>query len=471
MARRNSGWGGALAALVLAGTMALAGAAPARPAASPADAVIAIIDTGINPYHETFRDNSPRAFQHPSTYIPGYPADAEALPLSLGADYWHAVDMDCDRWNSVVDEKLYWIPGTRIVGAIGFDTPGFLDCEADKPSAPGLILDGAGHGTMTASRAASKDYGACPECLIVAVQSPMLAEFGQIREIAAIEWAAANASWIDAQSNSWGPIYPAWEPTGEAGLFTANPQLVRAVETTSVAHLSFWSSGNGALFRWGVAGHPTLAATNLTPSAIIVGGHDSGYMNTWPVFSAHVVSDSCDAWAAPHDHSYRFGDRISGGTSGAAPFAAGVALEHLRAAREILGSTGTGVGAGGVVARGPAGLVADGPLADGLFTLEEWKRLLFVSASPRPERQREDGPTCGVMGAPYTETPLKWTDVPAGYPEFVQIGYGAADAPAKQLARRILRGEVPAPDRTLTDAYFAIDHQARSSAYEVFSKP
>ena len=427
-------------------------------AAGPPDAVLAVVDTGINPYHETFRDDSSRAFQHPSTYIPGYPADAEALHLTFGPDYWESVKADCERvWSNVLDEKLYWIPGTRIVGAITFDLAGGLDCDRNKPSSYGIILDSQGHGTMTASRAVSKDYGGCPGCLVVAVEG---------LNIAAIEWAAENASWVDAQSNSWAPL-PVWEPTGFAG---SDTRFVRAVEATSATHLAFWSSGNGAARKGGVLGHPTAVDPHHTPSAIIVGGHDSGYVTTWPGFSAHVVSDACAAWAAHHDHASRSGDRVSGGTSGATPFAAGIALETLRTARSILGSAGTGVH-NGVVARGPAGLVKQGPLADGVFTLDEWKRVVFVTATPRPARQREDGPPCGALEAPHNETPVRWVDIPPQYPEYVQIGYGASDRPAQRLATQVLRGEIPAPDRARTDSYFAVDHQVRTLTYGVFSKP
>ena len=60
-------------------------------------------------------------------------------------------------------------------------------------------------------------------------------------------------------------------------------------------------------------------------------------------------------------------------TSSATPFAAGGAARMLLEARRILGDTGTGV-TKGVVASGPKGRVKDGPLADGEFTLEEWKK-------------------------------------------------------------------------------------------------
>lgn len=98
----------------------------------PPTAVIAVIDTGINPYHIVFRDDSPRARQHPSTYIDGFPKGAKPLRLSLNEkDFWTAVHKDCDVWNSVKTGELYWFPGTKIVGGITFDssTPHF---EADR---------------------------------------------------------------------------------------------------------------------------------------------------------------------------------------------------------------------------------------------------------------------------------------------------------------------------------------------------
>jgi hypothetical protein len=71
-------------------------AAPKRKAATSSLATVGIVDTGINPYHITFRDNSLRAKKHPSTYIPGYPKDALALKLAFSEEkYWEAVKKDC----------------------------------------------------------------------------------------------------------------------------------------------------------------------------------------------------------------------------------------------------------------------------------------------------------------------------------------------------------------------------------------
>lgn len=434
-----------------------------------ANAVVSLIDTGINPYHVTFRDESPRAYKYPGTYIPDYPKGAKALRLTLDApSLAAALRADCDRvWKKVKPGQLYWFPGTKIIGAITFQTPSGDPCSL---SGGGYIIDSNGHGTMTASRAASTEYGACKECRVVSIQFSASA-LETKDALDSIKWAADNASWIDAQSNSWGPFTPLWDPTGST-MLTAGPELVRTVEATARKHLAFWASGNGALGRGGGLGHPTLLDPHLTPSAIMVGGEDSGYVNLWPGFPPHVVSDSCDDWGAHFDSIDKSDEKVGSGTSSATPFAAGGAVYELLKAREILGDTSTGVH-DGVVAQGPSGLVPKGPLADGKLTLDEWKRLVFVSATRRPEVQKEDGPPCDLVDGTglYSATPIKWKDVPDDYPEYLNIGYGAVDDPAMQLATEILQGKADPPDRSATDEYFGYDQQIRRQTYEVWSKP
>ncbi|MDQ3956473.1 MAG: S8 family peptidase [Actinomycetota bacterium] len=436
---------------------------------------MALVDTGINPYHEVFRDRSRLAQRHPSTYIPGFPKDAKALRLTLNApDYWTAVKADCKRiWSKIKPGQLYWFPGTKIVGGIAFDGRGLMNCDAAEPSAGGRILDNSGHGTMVASRAAATEYGACKKCRVVAVQMPTSVNIlnpgpSTDSSIRAITWAAKNASWIDAQSNSWGPIVPLWDPSGQAGLLAANPELARAVERVSRRHLAFWASGNGVAFRGGVLGHPTLLSPHLGPSAVIVGGHDSGYMNTWPGFSPHVVSDSCASWAAHEDEIDKSGDSVGGGTSGATPFAAGGAGRILLEARRLLRDDQTGVSKR-IVAQGRARGITRGPLKDGKFTLAEWRQVLFKTASERPKRQFEDGPVC--EGPRWGPTPVKWADVPDAYPEYVQIGYGAVDGDSAPIAARVLAGLKPLPDRSETDQYFAADRAAREVLHQIFTRP
>ena len=465
-------------------SLSLLGSGAARAQEPPAPTpkvVVAYHDTGINPYHEVFRTDDPYAFQHPSTYIPGYPADAIALPITLPGpgdetDWATVVKDDCVLWKSVKPGQLYWFPGTKIVGAISFSASMDAACNS-LPNSGAEILDYNGHGTMVASRGTGAGYGACREsdCRIVAVQSPMAVPLvnpasSMPPTVAGIDFITNNASWIDVQSNSWGPIVPGWEPTGQAGLLTANPELVRAVERASSTHPAFWASGNGIAFRGGVLGHPTLLTPHLGPSAIIVGGHDSGYVNTWPGFPPHVVSDSCSAWAATNRSIRESRENVAGGTSGATPYAAGGAAAILLEARRMLGDLDTGVDSPvATMAQGLAGPVASGPLADGALHRDELRSVLFKTATPRPARQFEDGPPCGT--GQFGPTPIKWTDVPAGYPEFLHIGYGAVDTPSLTLASQVLHGTAPMPTRTNTDLYFGEDYRARTVTHAVFRGP
>jgi len=460
-----------LAVIVVAAFLGGSVPASAKGRKAGPTSTIAIIDTGINPYHATFRDDSPLARKHPSTYLPGFPKDAIALQLSFDEpDYWSAVRKDCEAiWSKVETGKLYWFPGTKIVGAITFSPQEEIPCPAPEPAAGGRILDDGGHGTMTASRAASFEYGSCKECRVVAVQ---FSGNGLNKKDAmdSIGWSAKNASWIDAQSNSWGPLVPIWDPSGQGQLVGASPDMVRKVEEVSQAHLAFWASGNGAAFRGGALGHPTLLSPHLTPSAISVGGHDSGYVNVWPGFPPHLVSDSCASWAALHTEMEKSAEDVGSGTSAATPFVAGGAGRILVEARRILGDRSVGVHKG-VVASGTKGVVAKGPLVDGEFSVEEWRRLLMTTATPRPQAQHEDGPTCGAEWAPYNATPIPWSDVPDGYPEYLHIGYGAVDGPSHDAALAVLEGRAEMPDRSRTDAFFSADDTARRALYEVWSKP
>jgi hypothetical protein len=450
--------------------------------AHAADAVVALMDTGINPYHKVFRDSSPRALEHPSTYLAGYPAGAQPLNLTLTAkDYATAYRKDCAIWKGLKRGQLYYVPGTRIVGAISFQYTGPVTCPTSStgnPTGTPFVLDTGGHGTMTASRAVSSEYGACRTCLVVAVQYqnsvPIVPDESASAEKVALDgldWLHANAGWIDAESHSWGPIaFGAWDPTSQADLFVASPELARTTERNGKTHPTFFASGNGVAGRGGVIGLPgTVTAPQLGPSVISVGGHDSGYVSPWPGFPPTVVSDDCNDWAAYHNSTDKSDPTVGSGTSSATPFASGGAVRILRDAREILGDTTTGVH-GGVVASGPAGLVpAPSPLADGKLTVTEWKDLVLKTATRRPVAQMEDGPICDVTAAPYHAAPVKWSDVPDEFPEYVQIGYGAVDEPAHTTALKVLRGEAPLPDRSATDQFMALDNAARTQLHTVFT--
>jgi hypothetical protein len=462
----------------LALTCALGGAATAasKPAAKPGpQAVIALVDTGINPYHQVFRDRSPMAQRYPGTYLPGYPKGAIALHITLDdKSYYDALRKDClSVWSKVRPGRLYWFPGTKIVGAIAFGSQPAIDCNATQPGDTYVLS--TGHGVMTASRAASNSYGACRECRIVSVQLPLTVsvgvggggEDGSVDSVNGLRWAAANRSWIDVQSNSWGPVVPAWAPVS-SGLVTDDPGLTRAVEETAHAQLAFWAAGNGLAFREGVLGHPTLLAPHLGPSPIIVGGYDSGYVATWPGSMPNVASDACSSWATDGPTTTGSTSVTGSGTSAATPYVAGGAARIILEARRILGDTRTGY-RGDVLASGRAGVVKSGPLSDGRFTYAELKDVLFHTATARPVAEHDDGAVCGADMAPYNSTPVQWSQVPAAFPQYPLIGYGGVDTPARALAFKVLRGTVAMPARSQEDVIYAQDQQARTHLYAVWS--
>ncbi|MDQ3986846.1 MAG: S8/S53 family peptidase, partial [Actinomycetota bacterium] len=187
--------------------------------------VIAYVDTGINPYHRDFR--APEFTHHPSKYIEGYPQSAQALKPSYGtADKrgYEAARRQDDRrvWSRVEDAKLYWFPGTRIIG--GYSTgPGRTSDAAKHPER--RVLDDQGHGTGVASVSAGRFYGANPNALIVMVESLG----GE-----SLEWAASQ-KWIDIVSNSWGNL--ANHPLGDSSMTR---------EATRRGQSIVFSSGNGA---------------------------------------------------------------------------------------------------------------------------------------------------------------------------------------------------------------------------------
>jgi hypothetical protein len=134
----------------------------AKRLASKSHVVIAVVDTGINPYHVAYR--RPEYTIHPSRYIEGFPQDTPAIGLSFGAGDYAAARAadDGPAWSQVAERKLYWIPGTNIIGA--YSVSDYVPSEPPADAPAGLptrpILDDDGHGTGTTSVAAGAGFSA-----------------------------------------------------------------------------------------------------------------------------------------------------------------------------------------------------------------------------------------------------------------------------------------------------------------------
>ncbi|MGH2757316.1 MAG: S8 family serine peptidase, partial [Actinomycetota bacterium] len=302
--------------------------------------VIALVDSGINPYHEDFR--APEFVHHPSKYIEGYPKEAKTFRLALDiADkkgYEAARKTDEAEWLQVMSSELHWFPGTRVIGGISFGSGDTTDPWPERK-----ILDDQSHGTGTASVAAGQFFGSNPNALIVEVEA-----LGE----RSLEWANAQ-KWIDITSNSWGNL---------ANLPLGDPATTKAA--TERGQTVVFSAGNGAtntnsstLFPPdGPVEDPCKCKTpdsdnSMTdpwsgPSWLLTIGAVSpinGQDHWWHSYPVDVSSfgskwRAAGAWGVKiRADEENVDTRDFGGTSCAAPTTAGVVSQIVLVAREILG--------------------------------------------------------------------------------------------------------------------------------------
>lgn len=432
----------------------------ARLVAQP-NVVVALIDTGINPYHEEFRGPA-SGTEHPAFYVGGYPEDAMALPLTLDApDYASAKATDAALWASTKGSTLYYVPGTRIVGMMCYGT---ATCFPDE----------GGHGTGTASLVGGTTTGEDPDALIVAVTGDI---FGGAR------W-AARQPWIDVVSMSIGPYVHSclvWTPVCDhAFVGTGNayvPFSIYGAQRDAYESGKRWFTGSSQ--GWAVAQYETgLAASGPCPytfSSAFAGSPWTFAVETYWPWTELPWKTSCtpdmvaQGWdlVAASPSSYT-GHNGFGHASGATPQAAGAYARVVHEARRALGSTQEGVSdltivaernvlGGGVLATGSA--LPKGPLSDGALTVREAERVLLHSleqvdtaesqarhgADPRWERDR----TLVAPGA-----------------EYATEGYGILNDGARQLGVDVVWGLAEEPQRPEDDAAYLAQWAARLAFWE-----
>lgn len=412
--------------------------------------VIAIVDTGINPYHRAYK--RPDLVAHPSTYIEGFPKNAPALGLTFGKDYKKAREADKKKvWSKADFFKLYWIPGTNIIGAYSTTPPLPPEPVVGDPKAPRTvdpIIDDNGHGTMTSSVAAGAVYGSNPDALIVMVQ-------GYDK---GFEW-AAKQPWIDMISSSWGD--PAAVPYNKNIPRIGQPETPEPFVNETVGdrdsrtyessgpfvlrdgRTACFSAGNGAT-RTGAAydRYSSIRPTGGPSWVVTVGAasprNDQDY--GWHSIPVDIASYGLHVPAAASDSVD--GEQEGTGTSSATPIACGVFSKALLEARRAMGDTREGIHTARGVRVPAAGRRGPGMLADGVLTRLELQEAVFKTAIRAPL----DPTTYAYEPVPSVpDTPLYYT----------QMGYGVVNRISAKSAVDVMLGRAPMPDRSDVDAWIA----------------
>lgn len=369
---------------VLTATAALAAAlAPAAAHAAPKQlaggdhVVVAVIDSGVNPYHHDFkaingqqrRVVDPRSFSSfGNLNLTLAPDDPKAAAAKLAEK--DAKTLETVKPSAPGEVHGYAIPGTKVVAAVTFDDQGEL-------------FKGVGaHGAGVASSAVGGLHGTCPECLLVFIDKGETPADGE----AAIDWAMSQ-EWIDVITNSYG-----FSAVQRDRVYSgSNTDLQR--RASERGQTIFFSSGNGQENAFTVPNTTTFSSQEGPDWIVTVGaiapGADNFYGNRGNHGQYLGAGKPADVAGIGSDYPTAYGAATVGGTgttgfsgtSNATPQVAGLYARALYVARQRLGGPSRFQG-DGVVARGDRVHCAGCPLGDGTLTAAELRTRLFHGAIP-----------------------------------------------------------------------------------------
>lgn len=270
--------------------------------------VVAVVDTGINPYHEVFRAAALGTADLPARIVEaetGLPP--ASVPIAVGEDYLSSVAADAALWAVVPSQTLVHFSGTNVLG--------YQLGETALPSLP--VLDRAGHGTGVAHTVVREN----PDALVVLIT-------GDDYD-AGVRWAAAQP-WIDLISLSWGPPVNAAGATFDKLGFFATPEATR--EAWLAGKVIFTASGNDPT--------PTFSDTTSGPIwAHAVAGAESEAHGRAPI-SGNLVDTIANFTQELANYDSLDEVHWTAGTSFATPTTAGVASRILHEVRAKSGHVG-----------------------------------------------------------------------------------------------------------------------------------
>lgn len=327
-----------VAALLLPLASAAASSRPVRPRRATPRVMVAVIDTGINAYHEYFNAGG-------TLYDKSAPSSVTPAVLrELGIDKDHVISLtrtgnfaedfekDAAKFKGIERGELYWFKGTNVLGI------SFLDGAA--PLRPDGTASSHGIGTAGAVLGANRD------AIVIAVEGI---------NTSSEEWAFTHPS-VDIITTSYGP--PTSVPT--------------------LDHLSNSYTGvvtNGKAHFGAAANDPSWSSLDETSGpwwSIGIAGFEEGSSNGRQVSSGNVPDFVGDfTQELPYCRSCEEGLREVRGTSFATPRSAGTFSKILLEARRAAGHRG------GIVSEGKEPLLVGGKHS---FTVWEMRRALEESA-------------------------------------------------------------------------------------------
>ncbi|HEX2296349.1 MAG TPA: S8/S53 family peptidase [Actinomycetota bacterium] len=382
MRRYLAGLGAALVVLGAAAPTTARPASQGRASAGDDVTVIAVVDDGITPYHwDYLASKAPASLdvplnRPPHEWLRGFPSPREFAgyePLELTLEEknenetpaaLHAKDQA--EWGSVKQStpeevNYYWIPGTKIIGAVDFGT--------QKIYGPTNT-----HGNGASSVAVGNIHGSCPECVLVFVDT---GNFNQAQTEAALEWAESQP-WIDAVSNSY----------GHSTVFTDNVYTGSDTEAqrraTERGQTVFFAAHNGHDRSFFVPNNTLLSSQPGPDWIVTVGAVDPVSKGS---FTGHGKPADISGVGLSYPSAYGSptvgGEGNFSGTSNATPVVTGIYGRALYEARLALDGPSR-TQSKGVIARGrPVRCGKARPrceLGDGVLTAAELRRRLFHGA-------------------------------------------------------------------------------------------
>jgi len=401
--------------------------------------VVATLDTGTNPFHPTWRRPQHR---HPSTFIPGYPSEADAVELTFARTFDASVEASQQELAKFKAGNFpYWIPGTNLIGtwAAEPDQIRIFD-PLSRENAAASTHD---HGARASSQIAGRGFGLAPDAyLVIMDRTPdrsTTSGFGAYEGNAeGLRW-AADQPWIDIIHTNIQNLVPlANEQTPSFAGYPAALQYALAKGKVVVT-----AGGNFYVEATETSPH------GGPPGTLVAGANDNCGYTDFSNPDPHVVMDGNGTRAA---QSAGFEDDTFSGTSSASPRITGYVAQLLLRIRRNFAYRG-GIRDGALLVIDNEARPERGPLKDGRLTAAELHEVVRKTADPNPHASKWDGTQAlGCIPQP--------VDLPFAF--YPKMGYGEVSEHTIDAAFDVAIGAQPMPERPVEDAYYERSEELRA---------